>query len=214
MAYTLGKAEDFAGVAQEVTDLAREKGPAGHDIRHSLKLNGIWEIPFRSDLQALNYLLGGWQVNAITVFQSGDPFSVTCSLAYPRCDFNADGQSGERVNVSRTDLGNPTQAQWLAGVLTPADYSFPAIGSLATQPRNAFRGPMYFNTDLSFFKNVPIPWRGAREARMQVRVEAFNMFNKAHLANPVSNTASTTFGRVTAVRRDPRVVQLGVKFSF
>jgi hypothetical protein len=43
----------------------------------------------------------------------------------------------------------------------------------------------------------------------------FNLFDKAHLGNPVSNTADTVnFGRVTGLRRDPRVIQLGVKFMF
>lgn len=213
-AYTLGKAEDYAGNAEEVTNLAREKGPAGHDTRHSFKMNVIWEIPFETQVKALDYVLGGWQVNAITVYESGSPFSVTCGLAYPRCDFNAGGQSGDRVNVARTDLGDPTRDEWLAGVLTAADYTMPAMGTLAAQPRNAFRGPEYFNTDLSFFKNIPVPWYGAREARVQLRVEVFNLFNKPHLGNPSSATNSTLFGRVTGLRRDPRVIQLGVKFIF
>jgi len=213
-AYTVGKAMDYAGVAEEVTNLEREWGPAAYDIRHSFKMNAIWEIPFHSDSKAIEYALGGWQLNGITVYQSGSPFSVTCSLAYPRCDFNADGQTGDRVNVSRTDLGSPTEAQWLAGVLTAADYSLPATGTLAAQPRNVFRGPGYFNTDLSFFKNFPVPSRGMHQARIQLRGEVFNVFNKAHLANPSSNTASATFGQVTSVRRDPRVVQLGARFIF
>jgi hypothetical protein len=215
VAYTLGKARDVAGNSQEVTNPGLEKGPADYDVRHVVKLNAIWEIPFETKVKALEYLLGGWQVNAITVYQSGYPFSVTCTLAYPRCDFNADGQSGDRVNVSSTDLGSPTQQQWLDGVLTASDYTLPATGTLAAQERNAFRGPRYFNTDLSFFKNVPVPWYGAGEARMQIRLEMFNLFDKAHLGNPVSNTADTVnFGRVTGLRRDPRVIQLGVKFMF
>jgi hypothetical protein len=97
-----------------------------------------------------------------------------------------------------------------------ADYSLPAIGTLATQQRNAFRGPSYFNTDLSFFKNVPVPWYGTRGARLQLRIEAFNLFNKAHLANPVASTDSTLFGRVTGLRggTNPRTLQIGAKFSF
>ena len=211
-AYTLGKATDQSGFPEEVGDLSREEGPAGHDIRHSLKLNAIWEIPFSANSKALAALLGGWQVNAITVYQSGSPFSVTCGLAYPRCDFNADGQNGDRVNVTRTDLGSPSESEWLAGVLTAADYSFPQ-GTLATQPRNAFRGPIYFNTDLSLFKNIRIPVAAGRTTTVQVRFEAFNVFNRANLFNPVSATDSGNFGRVTGVR-DPRVLQLGARLLF
>ncbi|PYR47130.1 MAG: hypothetical protein DMF89_19810 [Acidobacteria bacterium] len=199
-----------------MTDVGREWGPALHDVRHVVKMNMIWEIPFTSDARALGYLLGGWQVNAITVYQSGSPFSVICALPYPQCDFNADGQVNDRVNVNRTDLGSPSQDQWLAGVLSAADYTLPARGTLATQPRNAFVGPEYFNTDLSFFKNVSVPWSGSGNARAQLRVEMFNVFNKAQLRNPTTATNSTTFGQVTGVRdgTQPRVIQIGLKFIF
>jgi len=150
----------------------------------------------------------------VTVYESGPPFSVVCNLPYPRCDFNADGQSGERVNVRRTDLGRPSREQWLAGVLSAADYSLPAAGTLSTQPRNAFTGPAYFNTDLSVVKSVRIPWQDGRSATLQVRVEAFNVFNAAHLANPVSAVDSPVFGQVRGLRRDPRIIQLGARFSF
>ncbi|HSL23626.1 MAG TPA: TonB-dependent receptor [Vicinamibacterales bacterium] len=214
VAYTVGKAEDYGGNPQELTDPSREKGAADYDVRQSLKWNVIWEIPFSTDVKALGHVLGGWQINAITVFESGRPFSVTCGLAYPRCDFNADGQSGERVNVASTDLGGRPQAEWLSGVLTGEDYTLPAQGSLATQERNAFRGPSYFNTDLSLFKNLRLPWRDGRAATVQLRVEAFNVFNRAHLNNPVSTTNDGNFGRVVSLRRDPRVIQLGAKFIF
>ena len=216
VAYTLGKAEDFGGNAEELTALDREEGPATHDVRHSMKLNVIWEIPFQTDVKALNHAFGGWQLNAITVYQTGGPFSVICGLAYPRCDFNADGQTNERVNVTSTDLGDPSEEEWLAGVLTTADYTLPAQGTLGTQERNAFRGPAYFNTDLSLFKNVRLPWTAGSSSTIQFRIEAFNVFNKAHLANPTTAVNNTTFGRVTSLRTNtqPRVVQIGARFMF
>jgi hypothetical protein len=221
VAYTLGKATDgmgnTLGGAQEVTRPELERGPANHDVRHVLKMNAIWEIPFRSDAKALSQVLGGWQLNAITIYQSGAPFSVVCTLPYPQCDFNADGQTtADRVNVTSTDIGSPSQDEWLAGVLTASGFTLPAAGTLATQERNAFRGPSYFNTDLSLFKNVSVPRGGGGDIRVQLRIEAFNVFNKAHLANPQNATNNPVFGRVTALRTgtQPRVIQLGAKVLF
>ena len=216
VAYTFGKATDTGGNAQEVTDTGRERGDADHDVRHVVKMNAIWEIPFTSNMKALAYVLGGWQLNAISVFQSGAPFSVVCGLPYPQCDFNADGQTNERVNVTSTDLGSPSQEEWLAGVLTSADYTLPARGTLADQERNAFRGPSYFNTDLSIIKNVRLTRASGRGTTVQLRIEAFNVFNTAHLGNPVTAINSTTFGRVTGLRggTQPRVIQLGAKVLF
>lgn len=216
--YTLGKVTDYAGFAQEVTDHAREKGPADFDVRHIWKMNVIYELPFRFDNAVANALVGGWQINAITVYQSGTPFSVVCGLPYPACDFNADGSTNERTNMRAggSDLGGPSQDEWLAGVMSASEFTFPARMSLGDQERNQFRGPSYFNTDLSFFKNVSTPWFGGRNSTVQVRVEVFNAFNKAHLANPVNAVNNVNFGRVTGLRGGtlPRTIQLGAKFIF
>jgi hypothetical protein len=212
-AYTLGKATDTAGSAIEVTRPDLDRGPTGSDVRHRLALNVLWEIP--SPQGSLERVLGGWQLNAITIWQTGTPFSVFCGLPYPRCDFNADGTNNDRPNVpafgdSKRGLGND---DFLAGIFTAADFPLPAAGTLGNLGRNTFRGPGYFNTDLSLFKNVQVAWFGSRQATLQLRVEAFNVFNKVNLFNPASNTNSTLFGRSTAARQS-RDIQLGVKFLF
>ena len=215
VAYTLGKVEDTRGSAEDLAQRDREKGPADHDIRHVAKANLIWEIPANFQNAALKQILGGWQLNLITVYQSGSAFSVTCTLPYPQCDFNADGTSGERVNTPSfgTDLGDPTNDEWLAGVMKASDFTLPTGGAMGTLPRNAFRGPAYFSSDISLFKNISLPWWGSRDATMQLRFEAFNAFNQINLNNPVSTINSTTFGRVTSAR-GMRVIQLGAKFIF
>jgi hypothetical protein len=214
-AYTLGKAQDYAGVAVEVTRNDLNKGPAAFDVRHRVAANLLWEIPGPSSDSALRHIVGGWQINAITVWETGRPFSVTCAQAYPRCDFNADGTNNDRVNTpafgdSKSGLSND---DFRTGIFTAADFPLPAAGNLGTLSRNTFRGPRYFNTDLSLFKNVQVPWFGARDATLQLRLEAFNVFDTVNFDLPSANVASATFGRSTFVFPS-REVQLGVKFIF
>jgi hypothetical protein len=177
-------------------------------------MNVIWELPFQFENSVLKQVLGGWQLNLITVYQSRLAFNVTCGLPYPQCDFNADGYTGERVNAPSfgTDF-EPVKEQWLAGVFKASDFPLPARGTMGNLERNAFRGPAYFNSDFSLFKNIALPWWGSRDATMQIRLEAFNAFNQINLNNPVSTVNSTTFGRVTSAR-GMRVLQLGAKFIF
>jgi hypothetical protein len=213
-AYTLGKATDTAGSSVEVTRPDLEKGPTGGDVRHRFVLNWVYEIPAPGESSLLKNVLGGWQINAITIYQSGTPFSVGCSLPYPRCDFNADGTTGDRMNRpafgdSKSGLSND---DFLSGIFTPADFPVPGFG-VGTLERNTFRGPHYFNTDLSLFKNVSIGWFSGRQATLQLRVEAYNVFDRVNLFNPVTDWSNTLFGRSTAVRNS-REVQLGVKFLF
>jgi hypothetical protein len=114
---------------------------------------------------------------------------------------------------SKSGLGND---DFRTGIFTAADFPLPTAGSLGTLGRNTFRGPRYFSTDVSLFKNVEVPWFGARDATLQLRVEAFNVFDTVNFANfglANSNVASTVFGRATAALPS-REVQLGVKFIF
>jgi hypothetical protein len=200
--YTLGRVNDMAGFAQDVNDPERERGPADFDVRHVAKMNVIYELPFQFESAALNALFGGWQANAIAVYQTGTPFNVVCGLPYPTCDFNRDGYTNERLSMpgGNTDLGRPSRDEWLAGVLRADQFVFPAPMTLGDLPRNAFRGPSYLNTDLSFFKNVRAPWVGGARSTVQLRVEAFNIFNTAHLGNPVGAINNVNFGRVVGLR--------------
>jgi hypothetical protein len=214
-AYTLGRAEDAPNSAVEVTRHDLDVGAAAFDVRHKLAMNIIWRVPYEPANRLLAYTLGGWQVNTITIWQSGAPFTVTCGLPYPQCDFNADGVNNDRPNTPGfgSDLDSPSQQDFLNGVFTAADFPSPSSGSVGTLPRNSFRGPRYANTDLSIFKNVELGWFGARKATVQVRIEAFNVFNAVNLNNPVAAMQNTLFGRVTSAR-DSRVLQLGAKFLF
>jgi hypothetical protein len=216
-AYTLGHARDYPGSAEEVTDLARDYGNAGFDVRHKLALNVIWQIPDAPGSMWLRNAIGGWQLNTIAVWQSGMPFNVTCGS----CDFNLDGNLNDRVNLPAfgTELPGISDDEWLAGALNAADFPRPAVGELGNMPRNAYYGPGYFSADVSIFKSFTLPIFGQREKTFQLRAEAYNLFDTLNLGNPTGNVASTAFGRVTGLRTPAglpgaRLIQLGVKFLF
>ena len=75
--------------------------------------------------------------------------------------------------------------------------------------RDIVRGPGLQRVDLSLFKNIAIH----RSHEVQLRVEAFNLFNHPHFGQPGSTIGTATFGAITSAD-DGRIVQLGVKYSF
>lgn len=216
-AYTLGHAKDYPGSAEEVSNLERDYGNASFDVRQNLALNVIWQIPYEPTNMWLRNTVGGWQLNTVTIWRSGTPFNVTCGS----CDFNLDGNFGDRVNSPSfgTDLGSISDEEWLAGGLSASDFPQPAAGQLGTLPRNAYYGPSYFSTDLSLFKNVRFGV-GGRDNTVQLRVEAYNVFNTLNLGNPNANVSSTNFGVVSGLRTPggglpgSRLIQLGLKWMF
>jgi hypothetical protein len=70
-------------------------------------------------------------------------------------------------------------------------------------------GPAFWQVDMAISKLVPV---GAR--RLELRVEAFNLFNTFNWGNPVTNFNSATFGRITEQVGDPRIMQFGIKYDF
>lgn len=70
-------------------------------------------------------------------------------------------------------------------------------------------GPGYQNVNLGLLKHITL--KG--ETRLQLRAEAFNLFNHANYNLPDGFLGSPTFGRVTSAD-SPRRCQFGVKILF
>jgi hypothetical protein len=91
-----------------------------------------------------------------------------------------------------------------AGVITS---SYP----YGTFPRNGFRGPGQTNLDFSISKHFRI-----REGMdLELRGDAFNVFNHTEFQNPDSTytITSDTFGQISTTY-DPRILQLALHLRF
>jgi hypothetical protein len=74
------------------------------------------------------------------------------------------------------------------------------------------RAPGTNNLTASVFKEVPLHFREG--ARLEARLEAFNVFNRIQFAPPDTNVGDATFGQITAQANQPRQVQIGLKLYF
>jgi hypothetical protein len=64
-------------LAQNPFDLGAERGRSLFDARHRFVISYEWDLPFFNHAQGwYARVLGGWQVNGITTFQTGTPFTV------------------------------------------------------------------------------------------------------------------------------------------
>jgi hypothetical protein len=220
-AYTYGRAYDngsdvqVGGTQMDAYHPELDWGPTDFDIRHRIVANWLFEIPGFKDSTGLTHaLLAGWQLNGITQFQTGYPFTVNTNAPYPTGDYNADGDNTDRPNLPSFGLTPPdtSQSAYINGLFKASDFPKPTspLGwALGTLPRNAYRGPNYKTTDLSLFKTFQISgtWR------VQFRAEAFNIFNSVNLRNPIGNLANANFGKSTQ-SFPGREVQFGLKLLF
>jgi hypothetical protein len=197
-------------------------GRAALDRRHILSMNFIYELPFmKAQKDWYEKAFGGWQMSGIITFNSGLPFTATVSGYDP---------TGMGIIPPPTTVGrgfvtcNPnegarrSQQAWFntgCFVLVPNSGTSGIGTDMPNAGRSIIEGPPTKRVDFTMSKNLILSER----FRVQFRAEAFNIFNIVNFRSlslvvpSVSGAATSTFGRVTAVR-DPRVMQFGVKFNF
>lgn len=186
-------------------------GPGIADRRNIFTSDFVWELPWlKNQAGFVGHTLGGWEVSGVQTFQTGlpatasqlvsDPTGAGCLGPSP-CSF--------RVN----QIGDPnTGPRSFTQFFNNAALALPVAGqtSLPSERPGALRLPGFWRTDLGLFKNI----KASERFTFQFRAEAFNVFNHT---NPIccasTSFTSTAFGTVTSTR-DPRTMELGMKFLF
>jgi hypothetical protein len=229
--YTWAKSMDDASsdtTPMNSYNLKQDYGPSTYDTRNTVTGFVTYKAP--QLFQFAPRLTRGWQANALYTFSGGTPMNVTTNSSV---DYSLTYQFKDRPNLvpgvapylGRTVVvsGNGTRTY---KYLNPAAFSAPnggtpTFGLYGNLQRDAFYGPGLGDIDFSLFKETPI----TEKVNTEFRVECFNLFNQANLANPsTSNIASGTFGLVTNTRNgssapglgfgEPRNVQLALKLIF
>ncbi|MGH9384784.1 MAG: carboxypeptidase regulatory-like domain-containing protein [Vicinamibacterales bacterium] len=213
--YSFGKAMedlDYQGgglpAVQNSNKPELERGRTSADRTHSFTFSGIFVVDhFANSGATTRALLNGWTVSAIVTLQSGTPLTVSSGL-----DRNFDGLTNDRADILGDpilDAGRPRAVlieQWF----DTTKFAQPAIGADGNSRRSIIDGPGYRNVDLGVFRDMKL----VGSTRLQIRVEATNVFNIVNLSNPgVNLNAPATFGRIRSAR-DMRRIQLGARVSF
>ncbi|MEP7273851.1 MAG: hypothetical protein ABI882_20290, partial [Acidobacteriota bacterium] len=197
---------DLAGtraLPQNSLDRNSERGNASFDLRHRFVSSAIWELPFARR----NVVLGGWQTAAIITLQTGQPLTF-----YSGFDVNLDGNLTDRLN-STSGIVEINDGSLRYGIPTDpaAQRSLLAIvGRDGAVGRNTFRAPGVATVDLSVNKH----FRFSERRDFELRLEFFNLFNRAHYGSPVNQLDFPGVGRSVDTRIPARVVQLGGRLYF
>ncbi|HZN10896.1 MAG TPA: hypothetical protein VFC61_04410, partial [Blastocatellia bacterium] len=219
--YTWSKAMNYDG-SYFVHDAKLNYAPTDTDRTHTFVASTLWELPvgkgkrFLSDAnRAVELLIGGWQLNQITTWSSGSPFSPS----YRDCDNDRDTGPCRPDLVGSVDTsGDRDRWYTTAGVTgltngqTAGPWRRPLANNFGTAPRNSLRGPSYFNTDFSMFKNLNF----TEHFRGQFRWEVFNLFNNVNLGQPVGCVDCGDSGRITGLAPGAtmRQMQFAVRIEF
>lgn len=191
----------------------------GSDATDVIHLSGEYALPmgrgrqfFSGASKVVNALIGGWNINYIYTYQSGQPFTVGCPTA-TTSDF---GCNANLVSGVDPYAGPHNISQWLNPKAFERPPTATAIGQNDYAPlggaANQVRGPSFYNLDMSLFKNFPIN----RTTSLQFRFETFNTLNHAQFNNPghLNFEDLTDFSTITSTRNNPRLGQVALKLFF
>ena len=191
-----------------------------------------------SDLgRAADFLVGGWSLNSATNFSSGLPFnyglnSCNAEIDNGPCRPSVSGaiqggtRSGSPTNgnywfqttstalepASGTPNGGPGTVCFGGSPLTGGPWVQPGCDSFGNVGRNTGRGPRFFDTDLSLFKDFTVTER----MKAQFQFQAFNIFNHVNLDLPNGCVDCSNGGSITNIAwaSQMRALQFGLKLSF
>ncbi len=195
------------------------------DARHVFTASYVWTPAIDAWTGHTPKLLtSGWSVAGTFVTRTGFPFTVIDGSTTGNLTATNYGATvfANYAGGQQPSCGNPNQS-----CLVAADFSSAANG-FGQQQRNQFRGPGYFNTDLSLLKNTKVHLFAEGQSFV-FGASFFNVLNHPNFDQPVNNLSNTgQFGRIietvsppTSVLgsglggdSSPRQIQLVGKFIF
>jgi hypothetical protein len=206
LAYTIGSSKDNTSeqlttqgsnaFPQDSRNFDAWYGPSDYDVRHRVSANFVVDLPLGQNMFARD-----WVYSGIYAWRSGRPFTVNQSN-------NNVGQSMTGLpNVSGDTGGPETVDQWF----NIAAFQPVPSGTFGNEQRNRLTGPSYQSFDMTLQRLIKL--KG--QMNVTLRWDVFNLFNTTNFGLPNRNISdASTFGTISSLAGDARVMQLAVRFTF
>ena len=198
--------------------------PLGYGNKDFIPHNQItvaqnFEVPFGRGRKygsnmnrAVDYALGGWNLNGVTTYYSGRPFTPGIN-DFPTTALRPDVGPGNRPDLGKGDAyaSSKNRDHWLNTGLGGA-FLVPGNNVFGNYPINSLYGPQFINQDLGISKKFTV-----REGmRLELRAESFNTFNHSNLGDPDGSVTGSNSGRISglAPNYEMRRLQFALRLDF
>ena len=215
-------------------------GSSDFDVTHNILFSALYDLPIlRNRHDFVGKAFGGWQVSGTYQYHSGFPWSPVTSNNCPPSQQGPLcpalpvaylGKAGANHSNSAFLTPNGNFAGIVTGTSCPAGggpttagfAGYPYFDACSQGPpfihRNTFRGPRYQSFDMGFGKSTPIPFFKGESAKLDLRADFFNLFNKLNLLPFGKNDSSTainssTFGQASGALAG-RVIAIQARLVF
>jgi hypothetical protein len=198
-AYTLAKSMDNASfdtlamLPASRIDPQLDWGPSDFDVRHTLSGGATYVIPAPPTGSPWHALGSGWSVNSIFAARSALPVNVVTGTTafFVSNAVRPDVIPGVPFYVDDSTLPGGRGFNRAAFVAPPLDANGNPLRQ-GTLGRNALRGLEMWQVDLAVHRAIRL-----NGMDLELRVESFNLFNRASFAQPTNAMSSGMFGQPT-----------------
>ena len=216
--YTYGKSLDQSSSLSEAVNPLNpslSKALSAFDMRHNFVASYDWKLPLRKLRGMRGAWVTDWSLSGTTRFSTGMPVTLFNNNDTSLLGTIPNGINNNGVDTPDYVPGNlavNTDPRNGRPAFNTSLFSMPDIGHEGTASRRFFSGPGMVNYDVALHKNV----RLADSRSVELRIEAFNVFNRGQFYGPASvngNISSASFGQVVSAGA-PRLMQIAAKFHF
>ncbi len=191
-------------------DIHSNRGPDNRAL--SSATSWVWELPIgpgraigKGMKGVPGHFIGGWNLSGILYLESGTYFNPWVDAS----SLNSDCCSLRPDRIGSGELSNPTRQMWFDATAFVAPTKLYTYGNSG---RNILEGPGIASTDLSLAKTVSVTER----VKLELRLDAFNAFNRTNLGAPVTTISSPRVGQITGIQGGTtmRRAQFGAQLTF
>jgi hypothetical protein len=226
---TLSEAKDNAALAldnqngnfpgpQDVRNIGADFSLSAYHQPYNSTTSFVWSLPFGKGRRwgsswstPLDVVLGGWQLSGVNTMTPGESvtftYSPTAAFQVSSITNDFSGANNYRPNVTCDPYA---ESKSITGWFNPACVVIPTDPTkpFGDAKRNSVRGPNFRQFDAALIKQVAL----RRASKLELRLEAFNLFNRVNYGPPNGNRSSgAAFGTITTTY-EARQLQLGAKF--
>ncbi len=206
IAYTLSRTETTVsddGTYTRLQDAGQDYTLAAFDRTHYFVGTAVWDLPGGGKLlgggKLARLVFDNWTLSGITTISTGSPTELALTIAGVDAGVRLLGTPTAGNLAGQQPRFLTTGSPQTGATINPAAFQVPGIGNAGSYPRNYLRNPGIGNQDLSVFKSIPLGGDGKRY--LQLRAEAFNVFNLPqfsgrNLTTNVVNGAGQTGGAI------------------
>lgn len=216
--YTYSKSiDDASNLGEEVNpfNLGLSRAISSWDMTHNFVATYTYVLPFDRAF-GRNRLTEGWSLSGTTRFSTGLPVTLADDSDRSLLGTLGNGLNNNLLDTPEVVAGVPLelntnprngQSMFNTSAIVPE-----ALGQLGDAGRRIFHGPGIENFDVQLSKTVKI----TESKSLDLRVEAFNVFNHAQFYGPSAvdgEVNDPNFGKVVSAAA-PRLLQVAAKLHF